>query len=155
MKYRLEKGNGEAIYFLGVDDDGHLLGLEKRKMDETIHVLSELASEISAKIIDITTEQAPKGELAKVVINRLQNNKTDHLLIGVAGHVDHGKSTLVGTLTTGSLDTGTGSSRIFLDIQKHEIERGLSVDLSFAVYGFSKGKQKGLKILLINVKKLF
>ncbi len=31
MKYRLEKGNGEAILFLGVDDDGHLLGLEKER----------------------------------------------------------------------------------------------------------------------------
>jgi elongation factor 1-alpha len=145
MKYRLEKGNGEAIYFLGVDDDGHLLGLEKRKLDETIYVLSELASEISAKIVEITTEHAPHGEVAKVVVNRLQNNKTDHLLIGVAGHVDHGKSTLVGTLTTGSLDTGTGSSRIFLDVQKHEIERGLSADISFAVYGFDKGETKRIK----------
>ena len=31
MKYRLARGNGEAIYFVGVDDDGHLVGLEKNK----------------------------------------------------------------------------------------------------------------------------
>ena len=67
------------------------------------------------------------------------------MLIGVAGHVDHGKSTLVGTLTTGSLDTGSGSTRIFLDVQKHEIERGLSADLSFAVYGFNQGNPIRIK----------
>ena len=145
MKYRLERGNGEAIYFLGVDDDGQLLGLKKPKMDESLYVLGEIAREINAKIIDIETEQAPRGEVAKVIISRLQTKKADHLLIGVAGHVDHGKSTLVGTLTTGSLDTGSGSTRIFLDVQKHEIERGLSADLSFAVYGFSRGETLRIK----------
>ena len=87
MKYRLEKGNGEAIYFLGVDDDGHLLGLEKRKMDETIHVLSELASEISAKIIDITTEQAPKSVKGSHAFAKC-NRSPPH---GV-GPCDHGKA---------------------------------------------------------------
>jgi elongation factor 1-alpha len=73
-------------------------------------------------------------------LENLKKIKRKHLLVGVAGHVDHGKSTLVGTLTTGSLDNGSGQTRIFLDVQKHEIERGLSADLSFAVYGFCNDK---------------
>ena len=48
-------------------------------------------------------------------------------------------------MTTGSLDNGSGRTRIFLDVQKHEIERGLSADLSFAVYGFSKSQPVRLK----------
>jgi len=140
MKYRLARGNGEAIYFVGVDDDGLLVGLKKEQMDESLFVLGELAREIKAKIINVEKQNAGQGEVAKVIINREQNSKPDHLLIGVAGHVDHGKSTLVGTLTTGKLDTGSGSTRIFLDVQKHEIERGLSADLSFAVYGFKNGE---------------
>jgi len=55
----------------------------------------------------------------------------DHLVIGTAGHVDHGKSTLVGTLVTGRADDGQGGTRGFLDVQPHEIERGLSADLSY------------------------
>ena len=35
--------------------------------------------------------------------------------------------------------------RIFLDVQKHEIERGLSADLSFAVYGFRNGHAMRIK----------
>ncbi len=145
MKYRLERGNGEAIYFIGVDDDGNLLGLEKPEMDESLYVLGEIARNVKSKITAVETEPAGRGEVAKVLINRLQTSKPDHLLIGVAGHVDHGKSTLVGTLTTGSLDTGSGSTRIFLDVQKHEIERGLSADLSFAVYGFNQGNPLRIK----------
>ncbi|PKL74054.1 MAG: GTP-binding protein [Methanobacteriales archaeon HGW-Methanobacteriales-2] len=145
MKYRLERGHGEAIYFVGVNDDGLLLGLGKSQMDESLHVLGELAREINAKIVDVEKQSAERGEVAKVLISREQNSKPDHLLIGVAGHVDHGKSTLVGTLTTGKLDTGSGSTRIFLDVQKHEIERGLSADLSFAVYGFKNGEPVRIK----------
>jgi elongation factor 1-alpha len=145
MKYRLERGNGEAIYFIGVDDDGELLGLEKGEMDESLYVLGEIARDINAKIMDVETEPTGRGKVAKVLISRFQTSKPDHLLIGVAGHVDHGKSTLVGTLTTGSLDTGSGRTRIFLDVQKHEIERGLSADLSFAVYGFNKGSPVRIK----------
>ncbi|BDZ69700.1 GTPBP1 family GTP-binding protein [Methanobacterium petrolearium] len=145
MKYRLERGYGEAIYFIGVDDNGQLLGLTQPEMNESLHVLGELAHEINSKIMDVETEPAGRGEVAKVIISRQQTNQPDHLLIGVAGHVDHGKSTLVGTLTTGSLDSGSGSTRIFLDVQKHEIERGLSADLSFAVYGFSEGETVRIK----------
>jgi elongation factor 1-alpha len=136
MKYRMEKGDGEAIYFIGVHDEGHLIGLPDSEYDESIFVLRSIAQEINAEILEIEKHPAGHGNVAKVKIGKNQKNKKKHLLVGVAGHVDHGKSTLVGTLTTGTLDNGSGQSRIFLDVQKHEIERGLSADLSFAVYGF-------------------
>ncbi len=60
----------------------------------------------------------------------------EHVVVGTAGHVDHGKSTLVGSLVTGQADDGNGATRSFLDVQPHEVERGLSADLSYAVYGF-------------------
>jgi elongation factor 1-alpha len=145
MKYRLERGHGEAIYFIGVSDDGKLLGLDKAELEESFFVLDKIAHEVNSKIEEIETQVANRGEVAKVTIARSQHFKPSHLLIGVAGHVDHGKSTLVGTLTTGSLDNGSGGTRIFLDVQKHEIERGLSADLSFAVYGFQNGKPQRIK----------
>ena len=139
MKYRMEKGDGEAVYFIGVDDDGNLLGLTDEEMKESIFVLTKVALEIEAEVSQTQYQEAGNGKVAKILISKNSNHKRKHLLIGVAGHVDHGKSTLVGTLTTGSLDNGSGRTRIFLDVQKHEIERGLSADLSFAVYGFRGG----------------
>lgn len=140
MKYRMEKGDGEAVYFLGVDDDGNLVGLTDDKMDESLFVLEKVAHSIDAKINDIQKQDAGEGTVAKVLVGKENSQQKKHLLVGVVGHVDHGKSTLVGTLTSGSLDNGSGRTRIYLDVQKHEIERGLSADLSFAVYGFREGK---------------
>lgn len=140
MKYRMEKGDGEAVYFLGVDDDGNLVGLPDDKMEESLFVLEQVAHSINARINDVLKQEAGKGTVAKIIVGKDNNHQKKHLLVGVVGHVDHGKSTLVGTLTSGSLDNGSGRTRIYLDVQKHEIERGLSADLSFAVYGFREGK---------------
>ncbi len=136
MKYRMERGSGEAIYFIGVDDDGNLLGLSDEKIEESLFVLKNIAEEINATILKVEKYSGDNGQIARVFIGKKGLSKKDHMLVGVAGHVDHGKSTLIGTLTTGSLDNGSGRTRIFLDLQKHEIERGLSADLSFAIYGF-------------------
>ncbi|MGZ7043717.1 MAG: GTPBP1 family GTP-binding protein [Methanobacterium sp.] len=139
MKYRMERGDGEAIYFIGVDDDGNLIGLEEEIFEESLFVLKNIAEETGSSILKVEKYPADKGQVAKVLIGKENHGKKDHMLVGVAGHVDHGKSTLVGTLTTGNLDNGSGRTRIFLDLQKHEMERGLSADLSFAIYGFCKG----------------
>jgi len=136
MKYRMERGNGEAIYFIGVDDDGNLVGLSAEKIEESLLVLKNIAEEINAVVLKVEKYPGDNGQVARVFIGKKDLSKRDHMLVGVAGHVDHGKSTLIGTLTTGSLDNGSGRTRIFLDLQKHEIERGLSADLSFAIYGF-------------------
>lgn len=145
MKYRMEMGDGKAIYFIGVHDQGDLLGLSRDEFEESLFVLKDVAHEISAKVLKVEKYPAGRGHVAKVLIGKTGTMKKEHMLVGVAGHVDHGKSTLVGTLTTGTLDNGSGRTRIFLDVQKHEIERGLSADLSFAVYGFSEGKAVRLK----------
>lgn len=153
MKYRMELGDGEAVYFIGVHDDGHLIGLSSEDFEETLFVLKSLAEEVNAEVLDVEKHPAEHGTVGKVLIGRSHDPKNEHLLVGVAGHVDHGKSTLVGTLTTGTLDTGSGGTRIFLDVQKHEIERGLSADLSFAVYGFCNEKVVHLKNPLNNREK--
>jgi len=153
MKYRMEMGDGEAIYFIGVHDDGHLIGLPESEYKESLFVLENIANEIGSKVLDIENHLAEHGTVAKVRIGKPQKNKMEHMLVGVAGHVDHGKSTLVGTLTTGSLDNGAGRTRIFLDVQKHEIERGLSADLSFAVYGFCNSEAVRIKNPLKNNEK--
>ncbi|MEO0185066.1 MAG: GTP-binding protein, partial [candidate division WOR-3 bacterium] len=47
-----------------------------------------------------------------------------HIVIGTAGHIDHGKSALIKSLT------GTDPDRL-----KEEKERGMTTDLGFAFYG--------------------
>lgn len=60
-------------------------------------------------------------------------NNTKHLIIGTAGHVDHGKTTLIQAMT------GINPDRL-----KEEQERGLTIDLGFAFLKLPSGRNIGI-----------
>lgn len=57
----------------------------------------------------------------------------DYVIVGTAGHVDHGKTVLVNALT------GVNTDRL-----KEEQERGISIELGFAPLTLSNGQKVGL-----------
>ena len=143
MNHRIIMGKGRALYVVGVSDSGELRGISKEQLNETVSILRKIANEIDAKVENIEVYPVDGGFVALVEIAK--SRAKEHILVGTAGHVDHGKSTLVGSLITGKPDDGDGATRIYLDVLKHEIERGLSADLSFAVFGFKDGKAIKMK----------
>ena len=140
LRHRVLSGDGEATYVVGVTDDGGLAGIEPETFSESMDVLSLLAEEAGAHIVDVQTWSADRGGIVGVATIREGARLADdeHIVVGTAGHVDHGKSTLVGSLVTGQADDGQGGTRSYLDVRPHEIERGLSADLSYGVYGFDE-----------------
>ena len=143
LRHRVLSGDGEALYVIGVTDDGGIAGIAPTAFSESMDVLSLLAEEADAHIHEVETWAAGTGEaegglvgLATVREGAGFEADDGHIVVGTAGHVDHGKSTLVGTLVTGQADDGEGGTRSYLDVQPHEMERGLSADLSYGVYGF-------------------
>ncbi|PSQ12554.1 GTP-binding protein [Halobacteriales archaeon QS_5_70_15] len=161
LRHRVLSGDGEATYVVGVTDDGGIAGIAPEAFTETMDVLSLLAEEAGAHIDDVQTwgvrrgaseapqangeagsepgdEGADRGVVGVATIREgaVLDTDDEHIVVGTAGHVDHGKSTLVGSLVTGHADDGQGGTRSFLDVQPHEVERGLSADLSYGVYGF-------------------
>jgi len=136
LRYRAASGSGRAVYLIGVDDSGSVVGLSRDELEESVEVLSEIAAEAGFAITSRKDYALNGRHCAMLVLERSRLEK-EHLLIAVAGHVDHGKSTLVGTLVSGEADDGSGKTRRYLDTRKHEIERGLSAELSYAVYGFT------------------
>ncbi|MGM0397587.1 MAG: GTPBP1 family GTP-binding protein [Halobacteriota archaeon] len=141
LRHRVLSGDGEAMYVVGVTDAGGIAGISQAAFSETMDVLSLLAEEAGAHIEDVETWGTEDGGLvgvATIVDGGSLEVADDHLIVGTAGHVDHGKSTLVGSLVTGTADDGEGGLRSYLDVQPHEIERGLSADLSYGVYGFDE-----------------
>jgi len=143
MNHRIIMGRGKAIYVIGVSDSGELKGIDEEKFEKTLEILKKIAKEISAEIKSVEKFKVNSGYVGIVEI--VKSKAKEHIIIGTAGHVDHGKSTLVGCLITGKPDDGDGAVRIYLDTMKHEIERGLSADLHFAVFGFKDGKAIKLK----------
>ena len=141
LRHRVLSGDGEATYVVGVTDDGGIAGIPPAEFSESMDVLSLLADEADVHIADVQTWSAgPDGQTGLVGLATIREGTAieddKHIVVGTAGHVDHGKSTLVGSLVTGQADDGEGGTRGYLDIQPHEIERGLSADLSYGVYGF-------------------
>lgn len=137
MKYRLENGNGTAIYFIGISDDGDIVGISEVRFEETLKVIKSISSEIGAIILKVEKIKINGKLVGEILLEkRPREMPYEHILVGTAGHVDHGKSTLVGTIITGELDDGAGKTRNYLDLLPHEIMRGLSADISFAVFGF-------------------
>src|SRR6056297_2591987 len=149
LRHRVLSGDGEAIYVVGVTDDGGIAGISHDAFSESMDVLSLLAEEAGAHIEDVQTWGIEDGAVsteggsaeglvgvATIREGAMLDTDGEHIVVGTAGHVDHGKSTLVGSLVTGQADDGEGGTRSYLDVQPHEVERGLSADLSYGVYGF-------------------
>ncbi len=144
MKHRMIMGSGTALYVIGVTDGRSFKGISRKMFEETLSVLNCIALEVGADIVDCKEHVVGDGYVGLLTIKNRSVMK-EHILVGSAGHVDHGKSTLIGSLITGICDDGSGKTCIFLDVQPHEIERGLSADLSYGVYGFKSGKTIHLK----------
>ena len=56
-----------------------------------------------------------------------------HIIIGTAGHIDHGKSTLIKAITN-----------IEPDRLKEEKERGMTIELGFAYFDLPSGRRAGI-----------
>jgi elongation factor 1-alpha len=140
LRHRVLSGDGTATYVIGITDDGGIAGISPDAFSESMDVLSILADEADAHIEDAQTWGVDGDGLVGVATISEGSVMADdeHIVVGTAGHVDHGKSTLVGSLVTGQRDDGQGGTRSYLDVKPHEIERGLSADLSYGVYGFDE-----------------
>lgn len=137
MNHRLLCGKGSAIYVIGVSDKGDLRGISEEDFNRTIFVLSSLAEELNAEISEIEKYRIEDGYIGTVTIRQRESSR-EHIVICTAGHVDHGKSTLIASLMTGECDDGSGKMRVYLDTLPHEIERGLSAELSYGILGFDE-----------------
>lgn len=146
MRFRLDSGKGTAYYILGVYDDGTPCGATHQQLHQTLKIVRATAQEADARIASVETFKKD-GEFMRVTIQQEGKTRKNHLIIGTIGHVDHGKSTLLGSLTTNTPDDGKGKTRVFSDFLPHEIERGLSAELSHLIYGFT---QKGEPIFMRN-----
>lgn len=146
LRHRLLSGDGEASYVIGATDDGGIAGLDPEAFSESMDVLSLVAAEADATIDHVETWGVGESRgdgligLARILGREAPVSDDSHIVVGTAGHVDHGKSTLVGALLTGQADDGQGGMRRYLDVRPHEVDRGLSADLSYGVYGFTDGE---------------
>jgi elongation factor 1-alpha len=137
MKYRLFEGGGEAIYVLGVDDEGNIVGLSEEDERESLRLLEEAAREAGAKLRLLSRDIIDgKTVLRLLVRSSREDNPPVQITVAVVGNVDAGKSTTVGVLCTGELDDGRGSSMRRVARFAHEIATGRTSSVTVRVLGF-------------------
>ncbi|KFD71695.1 hypothetical protein M514_04256 [Trichuris suis] len=128
MKWRLREGHGEAVYEIGVQDNGICRGLTKYEFDSSVNTLKRMAAELNASVTLLREKTVEGGEDEML--------KFIELRIAMLGSDDSGKSTLLGVLTQGELDNGRGKSRLNLFRHLHEVLSGRTSSISFGIVGF-------------------
>ena len=153
MKYRVNEGLGEAFYLVGVSDDGNLIGLNEDEYNRSVSSLELIANKLDFTILKLCEKfnKKKKSFVGEFLIRENANNQTScmELKIGVAGNVDSGKSTTIGTLTKGLLDDGRGKARLHVFNYKHEIDSGRTSSIGRQIMGYDKNGIKYVYILYL------
>ncbi|KAJ8250824.1 hypothetical protein COCON_G00227460 [Conger conger] len=143
MKWRLQEGRGEAVYQIGVEDNGLLVGLSEEDMRASLRTLRRMAEKVGADITVLTEREVDYDsevprKIAEVLVRKVPDDQQFlDLRVAVLGNVDSGKSTLLGVLTQGELDNGRGRARLNLFRHLHEIQTGRTSSISFEILGFN------------------
>lgn len=78
MQWRLREGLGEAIYEIGVEDSGHLLGLTAHELEASMKTLRRMANQLGASLT-VIREKYIKGKrgqtrkVAEVLVRKVSN----------------------------------------------------------------------------------
>ena len=53
LKWRLQEGGGEAVYQIGVEDNGMLVGLSQEDMKASLHTLQRMAEKYVPVVVPV------------------------------------------------------------------------------------------------------
>ncbi|VVU95445.1 Elongation factor Tu GTP binding domain [seawater metagenome] len=151
MKWRIQEGNGCAIYLIGVDDDGSIVKLNTKDRKESLRNIKKIAKNIDAFVENIEF----KSNYYEITIkNNFKNIDFYEKRIVFLGESNVGKSTLISVMTKNISDDGNGSARLALFNHKHEMFTGVTSSISIQYFDYkdsSKVNTKEYKIVLIDL----
>ena len=128
LKFRLSEGDGIAIYYIGVEDDGSIYNLSKKERNESISILKKMTKYLDAKIDNI------KFDINFIMVIIKQNWKESILeekRILLLGDTETGKTTFLAYLVKNKLDSKICKSRLYILNHKHELETGKTSSFNY------------------------
>ena len=138
MNYRISEGSGEALYEIGVTDDGFPRGVTESEYNQSIINLKSIAKQCNSYCTILTNKELQNKLVVSEVLVRRNVDPGNYidLSIVVAGNVDAAKTSTIGVLISGNLDNGRGLSRVNVFNFKHEMETGRTSSISHQIMGF-------------------
>lgn len=145
LLWRIDEGinvnkNGlpQAIYYIGINDDGSVGGLTVKEHNESLKILSKLTRLADAKIISTTLNYHENGVYSKNIIRKFnKNNIKKEIKVALLGSNGVGKSTFLSVLTYGYPDNGMGSARNSIFRFDHELRKGETSSIKYELLGYT------------------
>ena len=150
MKWRIHEGfikSGKkcAYYFLGLNDDGTIGGVDVKIINQSLKVLRKVIKCSSASIDSTHISMFNDGVVAMVKISIIKNSKfMNEFRVIMLGDTNSGKSSIIGSLTYDIKDDGHGCSRHNLFQYQHEHDTGQTSSIKCEISGFTKNKNSFL-----------
>jgi len=124
LKWRVKEGQGEAIYYLGIEDDGSFYNWNDKEKNQTIQVIKKMVNNANLRIAKIEkiyyNIDTTKNYYFKAVIREKERIYPEKriLLLGPSGV---GKSTFLANILLSKVDEYNKEARLYLFNHKHEI----------------------------------
>jgi len=118
MNWRLNEGCNNAIYYLGVNDNGSSYNMSDDEMKESVTNINKIVSMNMADIIKIETIYFNS---LKITIRRKTNIFQKEIRIILLGPTNSGKTTFLSNIILNRVD-GNTEARIYMMNHKHELE---------------------------------
>jgi len=137
LNFRLNEGKGQAIYRIGIEDNGNPIGINDDHLIGSLKMLYKMSKALNSDMLIDKLYAGIKGRIAYLLIQRrlLEKQKLDLRIILLGGH-SVGKTTLMGVLVGGKSDDGIGLARSNVHKHKHEILSGATSSINEQIVGF-------------------
>lgn len=138
MRFRCEESeSSECFYNIGVSDNGDIVGITEEEYNQTINILNKVADKNNYSVTLITSTPVDKTKnIYEVLIREKNEDKYIDIKVCVAGSVDAGKSSIIGSLVTGEKDDGRGLTRSSVFNYVHELKTGRTSSIAHHILGF-------------------
>lgn len=130
--------NGEAIYYIGINDDGSISEINIEEYTQSVEILDKALAKINCVKMMISHKIYDKKYHVGEFLIREENIKTPiEIVTLMAGSVDAGKSSTIGCLISGERDNGRGKSRMSVFTNKDEITTGRTMIIAHHIMGIT------------------
>ncbi|KAK9456403.1 hypothetical protein V1511DRAFT_510215 [Dipodascopsis uninucleata] len=152
LQWRLTQGQGQAIYEIGVADNGNLVGLHGSEIYLSLHTLKLMCQNVDAwykvvRVIPVNkqhmvvspTSIPPEKSVRRVIEVHVFKRATEKDVVKVffIGGQNSGKSSLLGKICYDVLDNGRGKSRLKVLKHRHELISGRTSSIGIDVFGYN------------------
>ena len=125
MKWRLSEGDGEAIYYIGIEDDGSFYEWSENDKNDSLKMIKKIVSKANLKItklekIKYKSKTDKVNEYFKITIREKEKILIERriLLLGPSGV---GKSTFLANIILSKIDEKNKEARLYLMNHQHEL----------------------------------